>query len=58
MEKEIKIGSIVALKSNPEIKLTVTGVKLNDDLILKYYNTSKGDFDTISAPRKALALIE
>lgn len=59
MEKEIKVGSIVALKSNPEIRLTVTGVsQMNYHLILQFYNNSKGCFEQIKAPKEALILIE
>lgn len=50
---ELKEGDVVILKSEKDIKLTVTDLLINDRLEATYWNPSKGEFQTIVGGRAA-----
>ena len=50
---ELKEGDVVILKSEKDIKLTVTDLLINDRLEATYWNPSKGEFQTITGNRNA-----
>lgn len=50
---EIKEGDVVILKSEKDIKLTVTDLLVNDRLEATYWNPSKGEFQKIVGGRAA-----
>lgn len=50
---EIKEGDVVILKSEKDLKLTVTDLLVNDRLEATYWNPSKGEFQKIVGGRAA-----
>lgn len=50
---ELKEGDVVILKSEKDIKLTVTDLLINDRLEATYWNPSKGEFQMIVGGRAA-----
>ena len=50
---EIKIGDVVILKSEKDIKLTVTDLLTNGRLEAMYWNTTHGEFQIVTGGRDA-----
>lgn len=50
---EIKEGDVVILKSEKDIKLTVTSLLNNERLEATFWNPSKGEFQSIVGGRAA-----
>lgn len=50
---EIKEGDIVILKSEEDVKMTVTDLLINDRLQATFWNRTKGEFQTIVGSRSA-----
>lgn len=50
---ELKVGDIVILKSEEDIKLTVTALLINERLEATYWNRAKGEFQTVIGGRNA-----
>lgn len=50
---ELKVGDIVILKSEKDIKLTVTALLINEKLEATYWNSAKGEFQTVIGGRNA-----
>lgn len=50
---EIKEGDVVTLKSETDIKMTVTSLLINDRLEETFWNPSKGEFQTVIGSRDA-----
>ncbi|RRD02766.1 hypothetical protein [Prevotella sp. OH937_COT-195] len=44
---ELKVGDIVILNSEEDIKLTVTALLINGRLEATYWNIPKGEFQTV-----------
>lgn len=50
---ELKVGDIVILNSEEDIKLTVTALLINECLEATYWNQLKGEFQTVVGGRDA-----
>ena len=50
---EIKEGDVVTLKSETDIKMTVTSLLINDRLEATFWNPSIGEFQTVIGSRDA-----
>lgn len=50
---ELKVGDVVILKSEEDIKLTVTALLINERLEATYWNGTKGEFQTVIGGRNA-----
>lgn len=53
----IKVGDVVILKSEKDIKLTVTDLLINDRLEATYWNSAKCEFQTVVGGRDAFQKI-
>ena len=49
----LKVGDIVILKSEEDIKLTVTDLLINERLEATYWNGAKGEFQTVIGGKNA-----
>lgn len=55
---EIKEGDIVILKSEEDVKMTVTDLLINDRLQATFWNPTKGEFQTIIGGRDAFQKVD
>lgn len=55
---EIKEGDIVILKSEEDVKMTVTDLLINDRLQATFWNPTKGEFQTIVGGRDAFQKVD
>lgn len=50
---ELKTGDVVVLKTEEDVKLTVTDLLINEKLEATYWNGIKGEFQTVIGGRNA-----
>lgn len=55
---DIKEGDIVILKSEEDVKMTVTDLLINDRLQATFWNPTKGEFQTIVGGRDAFQKVD
>lgn len=55
---EIKEGDVVILKSEEDVKMTVTDLLINDRLQATFWNPTKGEFQTIVGGRDAFQKVD
>ncbi len=55
---EINKGDIVILKSEKDVKMTVTDLLINDRVQVTFWNPSKGEFQTITGSRAAFQKVD